>query len=69
MASYKIGETVEWSWGGGTAKGKITERFTNKVTRKLQGSEITRNATEDMPAYLIEQEDGAEVLKLASELN
>lgn len=30
--------------------------------------ERTRNASEDEPAYLIEQEDGDEVLKSGSEL-
>ncbi len=65
---HKIGETVEWSWGNGTGSGKIAERFTDKVTRTIKGSEITRNASTDDPAYLIEQEDGDRVLKLASEL-
>lgn len=69
MVQHKIGEKVEWNWGSGTGTGKITERFTDKVTRKISGSEITRNATDDNPAYLIEQDDGDEVLKSASELN
>ena len=38
------------------------------MTRTLQGSEITKNGTEDNPAYLIKQEDGDEVLKLGSEI-
>ena len=68
MARHEIGETVEWDWGNGTGSGRIRERFTERVTRKIKGSEITRNATEEDPAFLIEQDDGDRVLKLASEL-
>lgn len=64
-----IGDEVEWNWGSGTGTGKVTERFTSKVTRTLAGNEVTRNATDDAPAYLIEQDDGDEVLKSASELS
>jgi Hypervirulence associated proteins TUDOR domain len=41
---------------------------TTKVTRTLGGSEITRNGSDDDPAYVIEQQDGARVLKLRSEV-
>jgi hypothetical protein len=63
-----IGDRVSWRWGTGTATGKVAERFTDRVTRTIDGSEITRNATEDEAAYLVEQEDGGRVLKSASEL-
>lgn len=63
-----IGDTVEWDWGDGTGTGEAKERFTSKVTRSIGGTDVTRNASEDEPAYLIEQEDGSEVLKSASEL-
>ncbi|GAB2799568.1 DUF2945 domain-containing protein [Rhabdobacter roseus] len=66
--SYQQGDKVEWHWGKGTATGIVQEKFTKKVTRTIKGSEITRNATDDEPAYLIEQEDGDEVLKSESEL-
>lgn len=64
----RVGDHVSWSWGQGTGTGKVAERFTAKVTRQIKGSEITRNASDDEPAYLIEQEDGDRVLKSASEL-
>lgn len=63
-----IGDKVEWDWGNGTGTGEVTERFTSKVTRTLKGNEVTREASEDSPAYLIEQDDGDEVLKSSSEL-
>ena len=63
-----VGDDVEWDWGSGTATGTVKERFTEKVTRTIDGSEITRDASEDEPAYLIEQEDGDRVLKSVSEL-
>lgn len=66
--SFQSDQYVRWDWGNGTAKGQIKERFERDVTRTLQGSEITRNGTEDDPAYLIRQEDGDEVLKLGSEI-
>ncbi len=64
-----IGDQVEWNWGSGTGTGKVVERFTEKVKRTIDGSEITRDASEDDPAYLIEQDDGDRVLKSSSELS
>ncbi len=63
-----IGDEVEWDWGDGTGTGTVQERFTEKVTRTIDGSEITRNATNDEPAYLVEQDDGSRVLKSTTEL-
>ena len=44
------------------------DRYERKVTRRIKGSQVTRNGDADNPAYLIVQDDGDEVLKLASEL-
>lgn len=68
MAHYKEGDQVKWNWSNGTAKGKIEKIYTQKVTRKIKGSEITRKASSDDPAYFIKQDDGDEVLKSHSEL-
>lgn len=68
MAKFNRGQKVWWKWGNGTGEGKIAEKFTSDVTRKLKGTEVTRNATDDEPAYLIEQEDGSEILKSGSEI-
>ena len=65
---FRMGQKVSWHWGSGTATGIIKERYERQVTRKIKGAEITRNGDHDNPAYLIEQPDGNEVLKLASEL-
>lgn len=65
---FHIGDDVEWDWGSGTGTGSITERFTEDVTRTIKGNDVTRNASEDEPAYLIEQSDGDEVLKSATEI-
>ncbi|WP_395154880.1 HVA1 family protein [Ilumatobacter sp.] len=67
--SFQVGDTVEWNWGNGTGTGDIVKQFTAKVTRTLAGSEIARNATDDDPAFLIEQEDGDRFLKFQSELS
>lgn len=59
---------VQWNWGEGTAEGKVVEIFTEPVTRTLKGTDVTRQASEDDPAYLIEQSDGDQVLKAHSEV-
>lgn len=64
-----IDDRVTWNWGNGTGEGKVIERFTEKVARTIDGNEVTRNASEDEPAYMIEQDDGDRVLKSASELS
>lgn len=66
--SFQVKQHVQWSWGGGKGTGQVKERFERDVERTLGGSKITRHGTEDDPAYLIEQEDGDQVLKLGSEL-
>ena len=68
MGNYSKGDKVSWKWGNGHAQGKVEETFTKSVTRTLQGSEVTRNGSEDDPALLIEQDDGDKVLKLESEV-
>jgi hypothetical protein len=62
------GTRVSWSWGNGTGTGKVVERFTEDVSRELKGTEVTRHASPDEPAFLIRQEDGDEVLKSITEL-
>lgn len=66
--SFQTDQYVEWDWGQGTAEGQIAERFEREVTRTIDGTEVTRDGSEDNPAYLIKQDDGGEVLKLGSEL-
>lgn len=66
--SIREGSEVSWSWSGSTATGKVVEIHRERVSRTLGGSEITRNGSDDDPAYLIEQEDGSRVLKLRSEV-
>ena len=66
---FRVNQYVEWNHGNGTAKGQIKESFKEKVTRTIKGNEVTRNASEDKPAYLVEQEDGDQVLKSESELS
>ena len=69
MPKYSQGDTVEWTWGSGTATGTVQEFFTERVTRTIKGTEVTRDADADTPAYLIEQDDGDRVLKSESELS
>ncbi|GLQ21161.1 DUF2945 domain-containing protein [Algimonas porphyrae] len=69
MSGYDKGTKVEWNWGNGTGTGKITERFTDDVTRTIKGNDVTRKASPDEPAYMIEQDDGNRVLKSHSEVS
>lgn len=66
--AYNKGTKVEWDWGNGTGTGKVTEVFTSDVERTISGSDVKRNASEDSPAYMIEQDDGDRVLKSHSEV-
>ena len=63
------GTEVKWSWGDGTAKGTVKEVHHETITRKIDGNEITRHGSDDDPAYVIEQSDGTQVLKLNSEVS
>lgn len=65
---YKIGQTVQWKWGDGFGEGEIAERFSDKVTRTIDGTDVTRDASDDEPAYLITQQNGDRVLKSHSEI-
>ncbi|RMB64039.1 hypothetical protein EAX61_01270 [Dokdonia sinensis] len=65
----KEGTKVQWEWGNGTATGKVKSTFTKKVTRTIDGNEVTRNGEEGNKALYIEQEDGGNVLKLESEVS
>lgn len=67
--SFQTGDEVTWSWGDGTASGVIKQIYTDDVTKTIKGTEVTRNASDDDPAYLIEQDDGDRVLKSGSEIN
>ena len=65
---YSEGTKVKWKWGSGYGHGEIQSGFEKKVTRKIDGSEVTRDGSSDNPAYYIKVEDGNNVLKLESEI-
>lgn len=65
---YSKGTTIEWNWGNGTGSGEITHVYTQKITKTIKGNEVTREASDEEPAYLIKQDDGDEVLKSHSEV-
>ncbi|RIX99595.1 DUF2945 domain-containing protein [Aureimonas flava] len=69
MSTVSKGDKVEWSWGKGKAEGKVEQRFTDKVTRKIKGKSITRNASKDEPAYLVKSTNGGKALKSDSEVH
>ena len=64
----KVGTVVKWKWGSGIATGKVIEVFTTDITKTIKGSAITRKATPENKAFFIEHEDGAKVLKSATEI-
>ncbi|MEQ5871865.1 DUF2945 domain-containing protein [Sagittula sp. NFXS13] len=68
MKDFDEGDKVKWDWGNGEGTGTIQKKYTRKITLKIKGSEVTRDADDDNPAYRIEQDDGDEVLKKGSEL-
>ena len=62
------GTTVKWNWGNGTAKGKVEEAYTEKVTKTIKGNKVTRNGESGDKALYIKQDDGDYVLKSESEV-
>ncbi|MEO1581783.1 MAG: DUF2945 domain-containing protein [Pseudomonadota bacterium] len=66
--TLRVGQYVEWPWGEGTARGKIVKRYEQKVTLDIKGTSVTRNASQEEPAFMIRQDDGDCVLKAASEI-
>lgn len=64
----KKGTNVKWNWGSGTAKGKVVETFTEKVTKTIKGTKVTRNGEKSNKALYIKQDDGDHVLKSESEV-
>ncbi len=66
--AYQTNTKVEWDWGKGTAQGYVREKFTEKTTQHIGGTDVTRNASDSDPAYIIEQDDGDKALKLHSEI-
>ena len=64
----KKGTNVSWKWGEGTAKGKVIETYTKKITKTIKGTEVTRKGEEGDKALYIKQEDGDHVLKSESEV-
>lgn len=65
----KEGTIVEWKWGNGKACGEVKEIYKEDISKTIDGNEVNRKASEDNPAYLIEQEDGQKVLKALSEIS
>ena len=68
MNGVRRGSKVSWKWGNGHGKGAVKEVYNHRVSHTFKGEEIIRNGSPDDPAILIEQEDGDQVLKLASEV-
>lgn len=66
--AIRRGSKVTWKWGRSWAEGTVSEVHHESVTRTTKGEEVTRNGSDEDPAYVIEQEDGSVVLKLASEV-
>jgi len=62
------GTEVKWKWGQGYATGKVENTYSESITKTIKGNEVTRNGSSENKALLIKQEDGAEVLKLESEV-
>ena len=69
MNRYEKGTRVSWRWGAHTAKGRIASVFENDVTRTVRAAQASRQAPTTEAAYMVEQEDGARVLRSHSELS
>lgn len=66
--AIRSGTKVKWKWGSSWAEGTVSEVHHGSVTCTTKGEEVTRNGSDDDPAYVIKQDDKTVVLKLASEV-
>ncbi len=66
--AFSKGDQVRWNWGNGTGEATVSEVHSERVERTIAGTNQVRNGTDDNPAYVLEQSDGRQVLKLHSEL-
>ncbi|MDB5245880.1 MAG: hypothetical protein JWQ40_274 [Segetibacter sp.] len=64
----KKGDKVHWNWGKSQAEGVIKEKSEKPVIKKLKGTTVKRKASKEEPAYVLQQQNGSEVLKSESEL-
>ncbi len=64
----KKGDKVTWKWGKFHATGKIAEKFEKEVEKTIKGTKVKRKASKEEPAYVVEQQNGQQVLKSESEL-
>lgn len=62
------GTTVTWKWGRGKGTGTVKDTFDHEVTTTIKGTKVTRKGKPGNKALFIQQENGAEVLKLESEV-
>ena len=67
--TFHNGSRVRWNWGQGVGRGHVAERFDRPVERTIEGALVRRNGSPHNPAYLIQTDNGANVLKLASEIS
>ncbi len=66
--AYQPGSRVRWADGGQLVQGIIRKVFTHRLERTMNGATVTRPANKRNPAYLIEQECGAQLLLNHNEL-
>lgn len=59
---------MKWKWGSGHGHGVVRSRLTEKVSRRIGGSEVVRHGSDADPAYYVRVADGNNVLKLGSDL-
>ncbi len=64
----KKGDKVHWNWGKSQAEGTIKDKSEKTIIKKIKGTEVKRKAGKEEPAYIIEQQNGTEVVKSESEL-
>lgn len=67
--TFRTGTRVRWNWGQGVGRGRIADRFERHVERTIEGALIRRNGSPEDPAFLIDTDNGGQVLKLRSEID
>ena len=67
-ADVKKGDAVEYKYGKGEVKAKVTEVHKGDVAKTIKGKAIKRAGSKDDPAIAVKTKKGGTALKSASEV-
>ncbi len=58
---FPPGAHVTWKWGEQILHGIVQKVFTHRIERTMKGATVTRDASKENPAYLVQLDDGDDI--------